>query len=192
MDEINRAAVEESALNIIRQKNLSKEDLEILLAGANTYTLYLEGLCYSADEQLEELTALFDESIQVIEKLRIACEGQRVMMKESFGLVEEAIARHKASVIAWQHRHQKATKEALANNSSKGGLAKSASLEDVRAFCKSLYIEQPGNKKHQTKLKAIRDRVIAYAKERGHSLSYDQFITTASGWVSDIRETKAE
>jgi len=80
--------------------------------------------------------------------------------------------------------------KARSDNASKGGRGKAVALNETKDFCRNLYREQPNGKKHQSKLKAIRERVIDYAKEKGQTLSYDQFIKTASGWVSDIRETQ--
>lgn len=77
--------------------------------------------------------------------------------------------------------------------SAHGGKAKSDKLQPIRDYCRDLYQQQPAIKPHQTKLKAIRDRVIEYAKTHcGKPLSYDQFIKTASGWVADLRAAPAE
>lgn len=87
---------------------------------------------------------------------------------------------------------QAAPAKARADTARDGGSAKSQTLDPIRIYCRELYSEQPQNKKHQTKLKAIRERVITFAREQGKHLSYDQFIRTASGWVSDLRESSKE
>lgn len=84
-------------------------------------------------------------------------------------------------------KSEDAGKLILAKFASLGGRALADKRQPIIDYCRTLYSEQPADKKHQTKLKAIRDRVLEFSNGKGQRLSHDQFIKTASGWVEDLR-----
>lgn len=83
-------------------------------------------------------------------------------------------------------------KRVLSSNGKQGGKAKANARSVTREYCRKLYQEQPAEAKHQTRLKAIRDKVIAFDRSQivdneRKPLSFDQFIKTAGAWCDDLR-----